>query len=140
MTRPIRLASLFLAAILAGCSTTQSVRDQLAAEDDDALAALAKVTLRDARGALELAERAGDIRAATCWRELIPVVERLEAYRLAAEAVAAQGSGFLVLYQRARNVRRFIEDPPEALDIACAPMIADSRDRLRSLLRLVGVL
>jgi hypothetical protein len=60
-------------------------------------------------------------------------------YRAAGEKLETGLSGYLLVYQRARNVRRFIQRPPEELEVACAPMLAESRDTIRSLLNLVGV-
>ena len=133
------LPALMCAVLLSGC-TAASVRDQIEAEGGDTLKALAVVTGRDATAALEAARLAGDERGVLCWTALIPVIERLRAYREAVEETEAQGSGYLLKYQRARNIRRFVQDPPEDLIIACAPMLEDSRDVLKSLARAIGVL
>ena len=125
-------------AMVTGC-TASDIRVQVEAEGGDPLVALSVVAKRDAEAALIAAELAGDTRAVMCWRALIPWIEQLGEYRDAVETAEASGTGYLLKYQRIRNARRLIERPPDELEIACSPMLAESSDFLRTLARAAGL-
>lgn len=129
------------ALLLAGCANLSGQVDEQALEEEggDRLAALASVTARDGAAALAAARLAGDTRAIMCWETLVPWIHSLHDYRIEVEALQASGTAYLLKYQRARNVRRFVTAPPEDLDIACAPMLEDN-DFLGKLVRRLGLL
>lgn len=129
------------ALLLAGCANLSEQVDEqaLMEEDGDRLAALASVSARDGSAALAAAKLAGDTRAVMCWETLVPWIETLHDYRIEVESLEATGTAYLLRYQRARNVRRFVASPPEDLDIACAPMLEDN-DFLGKLVRRLGLL
>lgn len=137
-----RVALVAWLVLLGGC-TAHDLREQVEAEVTEtgagAIEALARVSRRDFEAAKASAEAAGDVRGAACWTALIPIADDLGDYRAEMEALEAAGSAYALRYQRTRNVRLWLADPPRGLD-ACRLMVDDSPSFLSRLVRTLGVL
>lgn len=99
---------------------------------DKFLAKTADIVVADLESALALATAADDKPAMTCYPVLIDWAQHLVEYR--DQVVATAEAGVFTQYQRARNIRRRLEEGvPEEVGIACSRMIEESKGAITSI-------
>lgn len=120
----MRAFVLLAALALAGCAVGPL---QVDPEHEKAEAVL-DFTLADVRAARASAERWGDPKYARCWATLEDWLANLPEFTTVIGGATA--------VQKARNVRRILEQRDEEVTAACAPIVMDAQTtvgRLRSL-------
>ncbi len=139
--RPIVLAALGAAFLLAGCSAggltasgATAAADIAEAETEQERAVLTTIARDDLAEALRSAEAHDDLIAATCWRGLLVKLDSVDG------GFFTEPKGVFSGFQKARNIRRVLtEGVSDELKVACAALRSDTRSALIDIARTVGL-
>lgn len=124
------LTVLSVAAMLGACSTVASVQSTVS----DKATQTKEFALRGFKQAAKEATYGGDKHAAMCFNGVVDILEQINT------DVATEGEFHpVVKYERARLLRRSIENIPEEVKDGCTLMLDESKSVLTGLLSRFGV-